>query len=78
MDALNNVEKREVESLLPEFVNGTLDSDKRSVVLSHLANCDACIDRLFALRVLQTAVRDFVASTGYPDKQPQDCNPPSG
>jgi len=78
MDALNDMEEREAESLLPEFVNGTLASDKRSFVLSHLANCDACMDRLFALRVLQTAVRDFVASKDYPYKQPHDCNPPSG
>jgi len=48
---------RQVEALLPWYVNGTLGDDERVRVEAHLAECPRCQAELASERLLQAALR---------------------
>ena len=61
------IEHREAWSLLPWYVNGTLEGGDLDAVVAHLHACDECCDEVARCRALATAVRTLPAPAPLAD-----------
>lgn len=59
----NSTKHDEIMSLLPWFVNQTLDNHQKQVVLSHIDNCVECQDEIQFLESLNGTLKDDAQNT---------------